>query len=96
MTGLQALTKLQILAFCEKQERSWSEIKAEVKKSDPTLLGHINDLLDSKLLIKTDRKYKSTTNGIEIKNTLNRLHKINQDLKKISKKFKLSWCQIND
>lgn len=94
MTGIPVLTKLHILAFCEKKERSWREIKNHVKKSDPTILAHLNDLVDSELLMKNNHLYKSTTQGLQIKQMLVRFEKIQKEIAKISKTLHLEGYLI--
>lgn len=83
LAGLPALTKLQILAFCEK-ERTWGEIKKCIKKSDPMLKDHLDTLIERNLLKKTNHLYKSNVKGINIKSLLRRYDHITNELSKLS------------
>lgn len=66
LTDRVGQTKIQILESCL-TPKSWGELKSIIKKSEPTLLVHINDLNKMRLLEKNenDRKYLTTEHGID-------------------------------
>jgi DNA-binding transcriptional ArsR family regulator len=59
-------TKIQVLQSCI-TPKHWSEIVEIIKKSEPTLLVHINDLMKMRLLDKNEetRTYLTTEKGVE-------------------------------
>ena len=72
-------TKVLILRSCVEPKR-WTDLVGLVKKSDPTMKAHLDDLFEMKLLEKNNRKYQTTKDGIK------QLHLVphfwSQDLKK--------------
>jgi len=59
-------TKRQILELCL-TPKHWSELKDITKKSEPTLLVHVNDLMQMKYLNKSEdeKTYQTTENGVK-------------------------------
>jgi hypothetical protein len=59
-------TKRQILESCLTPKR-WSELIDIIKKSEPTLLVHVNDLIKMKYLNKDDseKTYQTSENGVK-------------------------------
>lgn len=59
-------TKQQILESCITPKR-WSDLKEITKKSDPTLLTHVNDLIQMRLLVKDEevKNYRTTEHGMK-------------------------------
>lgn len=85
MKTFTALTKLEILDYCL-QEHTWGEIESHTKKASSTLSVHINDLLDSGLLRKEERLYKTTKNGKQIHQALINIRKAKEILQTMNLK----------
>ncbi len=58
--------KKKILLECSKKKMRWIELKSALSVTDKTLNKHLNELVDSKFLEKSDEGYRTTLLGLQV------------------------------